>query len=68
MLVHDQNFYDRRTGKRHNISITFEYVATRLYTVWVDEEFHGDSKTRGEAFDKAAEVLKTTNWSPVKTV
>lgn len=68
MLVHDQNFYDRRTGKRHNISITFEYVATRLYTVWVDEEFHSDSKTKGEAFDKAVEVLKATNWSPVKLV
>lgn len=68
MLVHDQNFYDRHTGKRHNISITFEYVARRLYIVWVDEEFHSYNETEGEAFDKVADILKSANWSPVKLV
>lgn len=66
MLVHDQNFYERHTGKKHNVSITFEYVARRLYVVWVDEELYGYSETEGNAFDKVAEILKTTNWSPVK--
>lgn len=66
LLVQAQNFYERVSGVKHQVSILFQ--KRRCYIVEVDGEFWSTAETRGEAFDEVVDILKVYRWSPVPLV
>lgn len=66
MLIHRQHFYERMTGIEHLITITFE--TRRVYEVRVDGEFFSTAENKFRAFAEVADILRSTNWSPVRTI
>lgn len=68
ILVHSQKFFERYTGEEHDISITFEYIGYKSYKVTVDGDFYSNHDSQGQAFDEVEDILKYTNWSPLRPI
>lgn len=66
--VQTQNFYDRQTGDKHEVSIFFVYdnvVSRKSHDVTVDGKKYASAEFKGQAFDEVVNILKETGWSPV---
>ena len=69
VLIHDQDFYNRKTNERHNIRIGFGWispVSNGTYRVFMDDVVQAEVKTKRMAFDKAVELIKDNNLTDIK--
>ena len=67
--VQTQNFYERHTGDKHEVTVLFGWISPVShghYQVRVDGEFYSDHDSKLHAFDEVVDIIKTNNWSPVK--
>lgn len=68
VLVHTQKFYEKYTGEKHEIAVTFGWispVSRGTYRVTVDDEFYSNHDSRGQAFDEVADIIKVNNWTSI---
>ena len=71
MRVAVQNYFERFTGDKHEISITFGHispVSNGHYEVRVDGDFYSSHDSRHHAYDEIEDIVKINNWSPLKPV
>ena len=68
MMIHSQNFYERHTGDRHEVQITFECNGRKVYEVRVDGEFYSTAESKVQAFDEVVDIIRYFNWSPLKPI
>ena len=67
--VHTQDFYERSTGKKHEVVINFGCInplSNGHYEVKVDDQHHSDHKWKQKAFGAVVEIIRTNDWTPVK--
>lgn len=66
--IQTQNFYERHTGDRHEVTVVFGHtspVCRGRYDVRVDGEFYSDHDSKAQAFDEIVDIIKANNWSPI---
>lgn len=69
--IQTQKFYERYTGEEHEVTILFGHISPVCrgrYEVRLDGEFYTDHDSKAQAFDEIVDILKTTNWSPLKPI
>lgn len=63
--IQTQDFYERHTGDRHEITVMFEYTNRKRYEVRVDGEFYSDHDSKAEVFEELIDIIKTNNWAAI---
>lgn len=68
ILIHSQNFYDRKTGQKHKVEVTFGHISpisNGHYDLRIDDSIHSEHKRKGKAFDAIADVISQNDWTAI---
>ena len=71
ILVQAQTFYEKATGRKHEVSIIFggiNPISNGCYEVLIDGQKHSATKSKGRAFDEVVNIIKATRWVPVNPI
>ena len=66
--IQTQNFYERHTGTKHEVTISFggiNPVSRGYYRVTVDGEFHSIADDKGKAFNDVVDIIKQNDWTSI---
>ena len=66
LLVQAQNFYERGTGEKHEVTVLF--ADRRVYEVRIDDEFYATAESRGQAFDEVVDLIKAHNLTSIRWI